>query len=358
MSQACRNALHAVNLRNGSHTGLVLDRYLKTANDGENAFRDSRDELLDAATGIPNRFGKTYTIFFRQWVDSLPGNVLRADFEVDGRLVSGLGSASPIETGLRLHHTYGVPMIPGSALKGLASHYCDQVWGAKDTEFKRCVKGSGPEGSSEARPGKWFHDLFGDAEERGHILFHDAWILPTSMNGCLQADVMTVHHPDYYQKAGGAGGPTDFDDPTPIPFLSVRGKFRLAVGCDVPGEVGTEWANLAMKILEGALSDWGIGGKTAAGYGRMARLKETAKIEEPPGLGKEARPPAMIDSVPENVLVLSVRLPNGKYKGTASDGKEYELILPLVFLNPDGMKMEVTWSVLNGVKTPSFKKRL
>ena len=34
-----------------------------------------------------------------------------------------------LETGIRLHHTYGLPIIPGSALKGLASHYCAQVWG-------------------------------------------------------------------------------------------------------------------------------------------------------------------------------------------------------------------------------------
>lgn len=41
-------------------------------------------------------------------------------FRVSWRLVLGLGLPSPFETGIALHHVYGVPVIPGSALKGLA----------------------------------------------------------------------------------------------------------------------------------------------------------------------------------------------------------------------------------------------
>lgn len=40
-------------------------------------------------------------------------------FQVSWRLVVGLGLPSPLETGIVLHHVYGVPVIPGSALKGL-----------------------------------------------------------------------------------------------------------------------------------------------------------------------------------------------------------------------------------------------
>ena len=29
-----------------------------------------------------------------------------------------------------------MPIIPGSALKGLAAHYCDQVWGPTEEKFK------------------------------------------------------------------------------------------------------------------------------------------------------------------------------------------------------------------------------
>ncbi len=39
------------------------------------------------------------------------------------RMVVGLGGESVLETDLTLHHLYGVPMIPGSALKGLTRAY-------------------------------------------------------------------------------------------------------------------------------------------------------------------------------------------------------------------------------------------
>jgi hypothetical protein len=77
---------------------------------------------------------------------------------------------------------------------------------------------------------------------------------------------MTPHHPNYY--SGGPSAPTDFDDPTPIPFVSVKGTFHLAVSCDDPGGAG--WAKLALDLLCEALQHWGAGGKTSSGYGRLA----------------------------------------------------------------------------------------
>lgn len=41
----------------------------------------------------------------------------------DSRLLVGLGNAHVKETHLNLHHTYGVPYIPGSSLKGICRHY-------------------------------------------------------------------------------------------------------------------------------------------------------------------------------------------------------------------------------------------
>lgn len=269
MPQACRNALLTTKVQDGTHAGLILDRFLKIVNDSSPEFRDSRQELLRGVTSIPGKLGELYRLSFRQWNTALSSATARSDFKIQGRYVSGLGASSPIETGLRLHHTFGVPVIPGSTLKGLASHFCDQVWGEHDPEFKKIIKETDPGGNPLERPGRWFLDFFGTSEECGHIIFHDAWILPESISGCLQPDVMTVHHPDYYQQPDGGKGPTDFDDPTPIPFLSIRGTFRVAVSCDVGSEQGQQWADLALKLLGQAFEHWGIGGKTSAGYGRL-----------------------------------------------------------------------------------------
>jgi len=192
---------------------------------------------------------------------------------VRGRLVIGLGTESVLETGLTLHHTYGTPVIPGTALKGLASHYCDQVWGQADakSEFGREIEVL-EDGKKRKRCGKYYEILFGTTEDAGHIIFHDAWILPECVSGDtrgLVLDVMTPHHADYYMAQPESAAPTDFDDPNPVTFLSVAGDFRVAVACDATGEAGKKWAERAMQLVTEALEHWGIGGKTNSGYGRM-----------------------------------------------------------------------------------------
>ena len=52
-------------------------------------------------------------------------------------------------------------------------------------------------------------------------------------------------------------------------FLSVKGSFLLSVSCEDPSERGKKWAQRAIEILLGAIRDWGIGGKTSSGYGRI-----------------------------------------------------------------------------------------
>ena len=170
-------------------------------------------------------------------------------------MIIGLGGENVLETGLTLNHTYGTPMIPGTALKGLAAHYCHKAWGGADERFKF--------------GGECHRSIFGTTEYSGHLIFHDAWITPDSLIGSLQPDVMTPHHGDYYSDEKGLTPPTDFDDPNPVTFLSVVGTFLIAVSCDIPGPIGDEWAERVFELLSDALREWGIGGKTNADYGRL-----------------------------------------------------------------------------------------
>jgi CRISPR type III-B/RAMP module RAMP protein Cmr6 len=195
-------------------------------------------------------------------------------------MIIGLGGENVLETGLSLQHTFGAPFIPGSALKGLAAHYCDQVCGSCDLNFKL---------------GEKYHKtIFGTTEDSGHIIFHDAWIEPESLVDSLKPDVMTPHHGGYYS-TNGESAPTDYDDPNPVTFLSIAGRFRIAVSCDVAGVDGKKWTDFAFNLLSNALSDWGIGGKTNAGYGRLVRegpSKETNQSSENVDL---SIPPTVLD---------------------------------------------------------------
>ena len=269
----CRASLqHVLDLTAGqAHAGLLLSRYLPTTNDNGAGTRN----LLEAARRAARLAATLYQKAFERWKQCTASAETR-ELRVRGRLIIGLGAENVLETGITLHHTYGTPIIPGSALKGLASHYCDRVGGTRDAEYRPEVEETRPDGMTVKRPGRHFRELFGVTEDAGHIVFHDAWILPESLkqaNGGLVLDVMTPHHGPYYMADPNdrRNAPTDFDAPNPVPFLSVTGKFRFAVECDVPGEEGRKWAALAMTLLEQALDAWGVGGKTNAGYGRFSK---------------------------------------------------------------------------------------
>jgi CRISPR-associated protein Cmr6 len=242
MIAACRH--HLPRPAEASHAGLVLSSYLQTADDQGAGKR----QLLDQAIKAAGQAGPLYKLAFERWKAATSvADTASADLRVLGRLIVGLGGENVLETGITLHHTYGMPVIPGSALKGLAAHYCNREWGLQNQDLL--------EGGSHYRT------IFGTTDDSGHVVFHDSWIYPGSKG--LVLDVMTPHHGDYYSRIPGAA-PTDFDDPNPVTFLSVTGKFRVVVSAE-----NKDWANFTLKLVKAALKDWGVGGKTNSGYGRM-----------------------------------------------------------------------------------------
>jgi CRISPR-associated protein Cmr6 len=241
----------------GEHPGLLLTRFL-AAQEDDGADKRALFEAARAA-GQCEPLRQVYRLAFERWLFGLPAP--RATAEVatlpSTRVIVGLGNKGTIDAGLRLHHTYGVPQIPGSALKGLACHYCAEVWGAEDKRY--------------AREGDFHTLLFGTTDDSGVIRFEDAWLhldcLGRADQGLLR-DVMTPHHQKWQTDPEVA--PTDFDSPVPVPFLSVAGRFHLAVCWQGPDHSQAQaWTNRALELLRAALADWGAGGKTSSGYGRL-----------------------------------------------------------------------------------------
>lgn len=235
----------------GIHAGLWLDKYI----DGQ-AKEDttSRRTLVEQVSLIP--IPETYRRFYKRWKKTLHDDY-DAKFryaEVRGRMAVGLGNEGVLETSVALHRTYGVPYIPGSALKGLAAHYAN-LRASENSRWKK--------------DGDLYNVVFGTAEGEGNILFFDALYVPdTGHNGRpLHPDVIAVHHREYYQDPKKA--PADWDSPTPIPFLSATGTYLIALAApELPQ--ADDWINGVFAILEGALAEMGIGAKTSSGYGRMA----------------------------------------------------------------------------------------
>jgi CRISPR-associated protein Cmr6 len=160
------------------------------------------------------------------------------------RMVIGLGGVHPQETSMTLHHIYGIPYIPGSAIKGVTRHWV--IW----KEFE------GEEEKAEEKEN--FKKVFGTQEMAGKVIFMDAYPLNEVK---LKLDVMTPHYPDYYSSGKP---PADWQNPKPINFLTVdKGtKFRFFLLSR-----DKETLNNAVEWLKGALKEFGIGAKTSVGYG-------------------------------------------------------------------------------------------
>lgn len=281
MPQSCRDVIKNIWRDGGTPIGtnadLLMDRYLEWSVKDEK-HKKARERLYQAIREAMSHSLETYQLAYAKncAANSISAPKEEGFFKTEGRMVIGLGGENVLETGLTLQHTFGTPLIPGSALKGLAAHYCDQVWGTSDPRFKL---------------GEKHHEtIFGTTEDSGHIIFHDAWIVPDSLVDSLKPDVMTPHHGDYYSKKDSAA-PSDFDDPNPISFLSIVGSFHVVVSCDVQSEDGDNWAKLAFNMLTEALKEWGIGGKTNAGYGRLVlEGREERGAQSSAGAKLEAEP--------------------------------------------------------------------
>jgi CRISPR-associated protein Cmr6 len=259
-----------VNQGGGQHPGLLLQRYLCENATGEGGNPEEKRAILQAAinaAGNPD-VRALYEVAFERWQKSLPELTAANDLQTASRLIVGLGSENVLETGITLHHTYGMPVLPGSALKGLAAHYCDWFWGQRDLGEEADIQNKRWRRGWREKDHEYHNLLFGTTDESGCIISHDGWFVPDSDPQPLKLDVMTPHHLNWLD---GSVAPTDFDSPTPVPFLSVAGKFYVAVSwCGPTSDKSRNWTEFALSLLRDALFHWGIGGKTTSGYGRLA----------------------------------------------------------------------------------------
>ncbi|GBD16835.1 hypothetical protein HRbin26_01743 [bacterium HR26] len=175
----------------------------------------------------------------------------------DSRLVTGLGSGGPLEVGFRFNRL-GIPVLPGSGVKGVARAYAELVEGRDegDPDFV-AVFGRAPRAGESQ-----------EVAQAGHLVFFDA--IP--VEGLeLALDVMTPHYPDYYQRRETP--PTPWQNPVPITFLTVApgATFAFAVGLRLGvTDPDHRLRALAETWLRHGLAELGFGAKTTSGYGRFA----------------------------------------------------------------------------------------
>jgi CRISPR-associated protein Cmr6 len=192
-------------------------------------------------------------------VNSENGCLKSQNFKPDWRVIVGLGTDSVYETGITLHHIYGFPYIPASAIKGITRSHIIQRDYLPEFEGQDKANDKAERGALDNND---FSKIFGSTKQQGKITFFDA--MPVGVPQ-LKPDIMNVHYPDYY--GGGSSAPTDTQSPRPILFLTVHEtSFQFMLGCK---EDDKKYLSVAFDWLKKALTEKGIGAKTAVGYGYM-----------------------------------------------------------------------------------------
>jgi len=287
-----RNEIATVAVQRTTHAGLWLDKYISGFERAPTSDETPQANLVVQVTNIdaPDE----YKPFFERWIWSLqqagvPESQMRKA-SVEGRLCVGLGGEAVLETAITLHRTYGLPYIPGSALKGLAARYAHKHL----------------EGDGWRKGGEAHTIMFGNTKSAGYLTFFDAlYVAGSGRHGkALWPDVITVHHPEYYQ---GHKPPADWDSPIPVPFLSATGEYLIAIGGD------EAWAKKAFEILCLALLEEGVGAKTSSGYGRMRmEMAADANAEDSTAQATQVSPPLVDQRVVETFKVRLGNMPHAK----------------------------------------------
>lgn len=180
-------------------------------------------------------------------------------FRPNDKLICGMGGSSPygnIQL-LRLHHIFGIPYIPVSAIKGSIRNYMileeyngDEEKAEKTTEFK---------------------ELFGvradGMQTEGKLIFFDAF--PTRFT--MGFDVQTPHFKNYYE--GKSQNPLDNEHPVPLFFTCLQNvEFEIYISGSK--EVWEKYELTVNRAVKGVFEDYGLGAKTSLGYGVGRLIKE------------------------------------------------------------------------------------
>lgn len=291
---ARRAALADLQPEASSNLALWLDRYASELD--QEALRQHHRIALEQIK-MPEGYPRAFEARMKALATldgGFAGGVSRIyELTLQGRAVVGIGAASVRETSLSLLRPWGLPFIPGSALKGLASHVANEAGGV----WARPSRPGEDAGAMHQR-------VFGDVKGAGAVTFHDAWCVPSPVTAVV-ADTMTVHHADYY---GSGRPPADSDEPNPVSFLSALGKYRFALSGP------PEAIDVTFELLKRGLVERGIGAKTAAGYGRSQ--VEQVRSEVARVLQAYDRPAAQ----PNTIAQLTTELL--RYAGTATTRDE------------------------------------
>lgn len=179
-------------------------------------------------------------------------------------LITGIGESHPHEISMVFDHNLGIPYIPSSGVKGIV-------------RFAHTLGLLGNIPENELEDKDYFDDekywtnipqLFGTQGARGSVIFLDAY--PETVPD-LHIDIMNPHYGDYY--GDDTKPPADYLNPVPIKFLTVA-KGTIFVFRALIAKEHKDLLDKVKNAFRKALTEEGVGAKTAVGYGTFELVKD------------------------------------------------------------------------------------
>jgi CRISPR-associated protein Cmr6 len=274
--------------------------------------------------------------------------------KLEGRLAINISDSLIRNAGIALDRLFGLPYIPGSAIKGVtratalqevAASSKDErlftvfqsVFGTADNDFRRG-------GELES-----FSDLLGcrPRNSRGAIAFLPAYPIDEPKIG---VDLTNVHYPTYYQgdRKKHPGDITSLRNESPqpnhFPCVETGARFAFCLA-QVRSDTSSDLLEAARRWLLQALTIHGLGAKTAAGYGWFSieppevleelqtgernrrKASEDAAKREAEKIAADAAEKARITALSpeERLREMFIQLPDQDFAGSVLNLKERPL---------------------------------
>jgi CRISPR type III-B/RAMP module RAMP protein Cmr6 len=247
------------------------------------------------------------TRFLADLNKSFAGRVVTFEATLGARLLVNLAGGVIENAGIALDRCFGLPFIPGSAVKGIAR--AQALWEIHDAQGEdkarllrlamllfgygaNDIKPKGDFGwAGGAAAASRVADEIGSTDFKGCACFLPAY--PTTPP-VLVVDMVNPHYPEYYR--GRRAKAEDNESPIPnyFPAVEAGSSFGFAVLLNrvppISNVTPDELLHQAKQWLERAITRKGVGAKTAAGYGWFELGRKTAPSTPPATAGAPSTP--------------------------------------------------------------------
>ena len=262
---------------------------------------------------------------------SFQGQVVTFEATLGSRMMVNLAGGVVENAGIALDRCFGMPLIPGSAVKGISR--AQALWeiheatGAEKLRLLRLAMHLFGFGAHDLKPKgdigwaggaqqvKDIAEEIGAQDFKGCACFLPAY--PTT-TPTLVVDMVNPHYPEYY--SGRRQRAEDNESPIPnyFPAVEASSSFGFAVLLNrvpqVPSLAASDLLNQAKEWLERAVTRKGVGAKTAAGYGwfDLGRREVPASVAAASSPLAPATPSAAEAASPADGIIARFRSLNSK----------------------------------------------